>query len=135
MNARTSQARSERGITLVEVLIAILVMTTGVLALGRLIPAASHGSASDKLLTQANAYAQQKLEDVQTLVWSDPLLQDGRHPGGTTNEVLGTTGKWQRHYDVATLAAPLDNLRKITVTVEWNFPDARSVTAVSYVRR
>jgi Tfp pilus assembly protein PilV len=135
MSPRTFRRHSERGITLIEVLIAILVMTTGVLALGRLIPAATHGQVSDKLLTQANEYAQQKVENLQTLTWSDPLLADGRHPAGTTNEALGTTGKWQRHYDVVTLAAPLDNLRKITVTVEWNFPDQRSVTAVTYVRR
>lgn len=135
MNPPVQRRHSERGITLVEVLIAILVMTTGVLALGRLIPAAAHGTGSDRLLTQANAYAQQKVEELQTLTWSDPLLTDGRHPAGTTNEVLGTYGNWQRHYDVVTLAAPLDNLHKVTVTVEWNFPDLRSVTATTYVRR
>jgi len=135
MNRRISRQRSERGITLIEVLIAIVVMTTGILALGRLIPAATHGQVSDKLLTQASGYAQQKVEDLQVLTWSDPALTDGRHPAGTANEVLGTTGSWQRHYDVSTLAAPLDNLRKITVTVEWNYPDLRSVTAITYVRR
>ena len=135
MNPRISQPRGERGITLVEVMIAILVMTTGVLALGRMIPAATHGQVSDKLLTQANAYAQQQVETLQVAYWSDPALTDGRHPAGAANEVLGATGTWQRHYDVATMAAPLDNLRKITVTVEWNYPDLRSVTATTYVRR
>ena len=50
-------SRSQRGITLVEVMIAILVMTTGILALGRLIPSAVRGSQSDRMLTQANAYS------------------------------------------------------------------------------
>lgn len=129
------QRRSERGLTLVEVLIAIIVMTTGILALGRLIPAATRGQVSDKMLTQANAYAQQKVEDLQTLTWSDPLLLDGRHPAGTTNEPLGSNGQWQLHYDVETLTAPLDNLRKITVTVEWSFMGPHNVTATTYVRR
>ena len=135
MSHRIPRCRSERGITLVEVLIAILVMTTGILALGRLIPAATRGQVSDKMLTQANAYAQQKVEDLQTLTWSDPLLADGRHPAGTTNEPLGSGGQWQRYYEVASLAAPLDNLRKITVTVEWNFLGPHSATATTYIRR
>jgi type II secretory pathway pseudopilin PulG len=121
--------------TLVEVLIAILVLTTGILAVGRLIPAATRGQLSDEMLTQANAYAQQKVESIQTLVWSDPLLEDGRHPAGVTNEPLGSNGQWERYYEVATLAAPLDNLRKITVTVTWKFGGPHSVTATTYVRR
>ena len=127
--------RSERGITLVEVLIAILVMTTGILALGRLIPAATRGQQSDRMLTQANAYAQQKVEDLQTLTWSDPLLTDGRHPGGGATEPLGSNGQWQLYYEVATMAAPLDNLRKVTVTVGWNYVGPHSVTATTYVRQ
>jgi len=131
-SVRTS--RSERGITLIEVMIAILVMTTGILALGRLIPSAVRGSQSDRMLTQANAYSQQKIEDLQTLVWSDPLLLDGRHPA-SSGEPLGSSGQWQRHYDVASMAAPLDNLKKITVTVEWNWMGPHNVTATSYIRR
>jgi prepilin-type N-terminal cleavage/methylation domain-containing protein len=132
---RINRRRSERGLTLIEVLIAILVMTTGILALGRLIPAATRGQQSDRMMTQANAYAQQKVEDLQTLTWSDPLLGDGRHPAGITNEQLGSNGQWQRYYEVATLAAPLDNLRKITVTVTWNYVGPHNVTATTYMRQ
>jgi type II secretory pathway pseudopilin PulG len=127
--------RSERGITLVEVLIAVLVMTTGMLALGRLIPAATRGQHSDKMLTQANAYAQQKVESLQTLTWSDLLLADGRHPPGIASDSLGLTGAWQRHHEVTTLAAPLDNLKRVTVTVDWNFQGLHSVTGTTYLTR
>ncbi len=126
--------RFERGITLVEVLIAVLVMTTGILALGRLIPAATRGQHSDKMLTQANAYAQQKVETLQTLTWSDPLLAVGRHPA-SGGDSLGATGRWQRYHEVTTLAAPLDNLKKVTVTTTWNFMGPHSVTGTTYLRR
>jgi hypothetical protein len=34
------------------------------------------------------------------------------------------------------MAAPLDNLRKVTVTVNWSYQEmARSVSTVTYVRR
>ena len=135
MDSRPLHRRSERGITLVEILIAILVMTTGILALGRMIPAATRGQHSDKMLSQANGYAQQQLETLQTLTWSDPALADGRHPAGTATEPLGSSGQWQRFYEVTTMAAPLDNLRKVTVTVNWNYQGPHDVTATSYMRR
>ena len=125
---------SERGMTLVEVLIAIVVLTAGVLALGRMIPAATRGQASDKMLTQANAYAQQKIEDLQTVPWAHPDLADGRHPP-SGDEPLGSNGQWQRHYQISTMAAPLDNLRKVVVTVDWSYLGSRSVTATTYMRR
>ena len=31
--------------------------------------------------------------------------------------------------------APLDNLKKVTVTVQWTFQGNRSVTSTTYVRR
>ena len=127
--------RTERGITLVEMLIAILVMTTGILALGRMIPSAMSGQQSDKMLTQANAYAQQKVESLQTRYWADPELVDGRHPPGSVVDTLGAHGSWQRFHEVTTLAAPLDNLKKITVTVTWNYLGPREVTATTYLRR
>jgi len=135
MPARFLPHRSERGITLVEMLIAILVLTTGILVLGRLIPAASRGQVSDKMMTQASGYAQQKIESLQTLVWSDAALTNGRHPSATTTEPLGSNGQWQRFYEVTTLAAPLDNLKKVTVTVSWTFLGPHSVTATTYLRR
>jgi len=135
MSPRIPRRRAERGMTLVEVLIAILVLTTGILAVGRLIPAATRGQFSDRMLTQGNGFAQQKVEDLQTLTWSDPLLVDGRHPAGTTNEPLGSNGQWERFYEITTLAAPLDNLKKVTVTVQWDYTGPHSVTATTYVRR
>jgi type II secretory pathway pseudopilin PulG len=134
MRTRNHAPRSERGITLVEMLIAILVMTTGILALGRMIPAATRGQQSDKILKQANAYAQQKVESLQTAYWSDPLLTDGRHPASGADS-LGSGGQWQRYHEVVTMAAPLDNLRKVTVTVDWNYLGPHSVTATTYMRR
>ncbi|HEY2954575.1 MAG TPA: type II secretion system protein [Candidatus Eisenbacteria bacterium] len=135
MSARPLPHRQERGLTLVEMLIAILVLTTGILVLGRLIPAASRGQVTDKMMTQASAYAQQKIESLQVLTWSDPSLTNGRHPSANTNEPLGTTGQWQRSWEITTLATPLDNLKKVTVTVNWTFLGAHSVTATTYLRR
>jgi len=53
----------------------------------------------------------------------------------SSNDTLGNSGQLQRHYDVVSMAAPLDNLKKITVTVEWNWMGPHNVTATSYIRR
>ena len=44
-------------------------------------------------------------------------------------------GKWTRNYQVDLLVPPLDNLKRVTVTVSWTYQGARSVTATTYLRR
>ena len=134
MPRRTTLARDERGTTLVELLCALVVLAIGILALGRAFPAGSQNQVKDRLATTAGYYAQQELEQLLVKDWSDNSVSDGRHPGGTATERLGS-GKWQRYYQVQTMMSPLDNLKKITVTVTWTYYGSRSVSAVTYKRR
>ena len=126
---------SERGVTLVELLAALVVISIGLLALVRLFPTASSNQLEDRMLTSANLYAQEKMENLSTKTWIDADLTIGRHPSPTTTENLGTTGQWHRYWQVDQMASPLDNLKKVTVTVTWNFMGSRSVTATTYLRR
>ena len=127
--------RDERGVTLVELLAALVVISIGLLALVRLFPTASRNQLEDRMLTSANLYAQEKVEQLSAKGWADTELSIGRHPAGTAVEDLGTSGAWHRYYQVDQMAAPLDNLKKITVTVTWTFMGSRSVTATTYLRR
>jgi len=125
----------ERGVTLVELCIALVVISIGLLALVRIFPTATRNQLEDRMVTSANLYAQEKVEDLSAKGWADADLTIGRHPAGTVNEACGTSGAWQRHWDVAQMASPLDNLKKITVTVTWTFMQGtRSVTATTYLR-
>jgi prepilin-type N-terminal cleavage/methylation domain-containing protein len=133
---RTVTARpAERGATLIELMIALVLLAIGILAVAQLFPAGARAQLSDKMMTSATYYAQEKLEDLNRLGWADPALTNGRHPPGLTNENLGASGRWHRHYEVTTLAVPLDNLKKVTVTVEWDFMGHRSVQSTTYLRR
>jgi prepilin-type N-terminal cleavage/methylation domain-containing protein len=127
-------SRSERGTTLAELMVALVVLSIGILAVGQLFPAASRTQLKARMTSAANYYAQEKLEQVRSLSWTDADLNDGRHPGSGA-EALGSAGQWQRYYEVGTMAAPLGNLKQVTVTVEWNFLGPRSVTTTTYVRR
>ena len=125
----------QRGASLIELMIALLVLSLGILAVAQIFPAGARGQLQDRMMTSGGYYAQQKLEELNRLAFSDAALTDGRHPPGTATEALGSTGKWKRFYDVSTLPAPLDNLKKVTVTVNWTFMGARSVQSVTYLRR
>lgn len=129
-----SPSRAERGTSLAEVMVALVVLSVGILAVGQLFPAASRNQVQAKLTSSANYYAQEKIEQLGALSWTDAALTDGRHPA-SGDEALGGSGTWQRHYEVEAMAAPLGNLKKVTVTVEWHYLAARTVTATTYVRR
>ena len=126
--------RSQSGVTLVELLAALVVISIGLLALVRLFPTATRNQLEDRMLTSANLYAQEKVEALTTKSWIDADLTIGRHPASGFED-LGTTQKWHRYWQVDQMAAPLDNLKKITVTVTWNVMGSRSVTATTYLRR
>lgn len=125
----------ERGASLIELMIALVVLSLGILAVAQLFPAGARSQLSDRMMTSATYHAQEKLEELVRLTWADPALTNGRHPPGSATEALGASGKWHRFYEVSTLPAPLDNLKKVTVTVAWTFMGDRSVQSTTYLRR
>jgi Tfp pilus assembly protein PilV len=126
--------RNERGATLIELMIALVMLTIGILAVGQLFPAGSRSQLQARLTSSANYYAQEKLEQLAAQSWTDASLAAGRHPASGF-ESLGDAGQWQRFYQVDAMAAPLGNLKKVTVTVQWTYLGSRSVTSTTYVRR
>jgi len=122
--------------SLVELMIALVVLAVGLLAVGQMFPSGARSQEQDRLVTSANYYTQEKVEWLTGLSWADPQLTDGRHPAGTAMESLGQ-GQWQRFYQVTTLTGELDNLKKVDVTVNYQGAGraSRSVTATTYVRR
>jgi prepilin-type N-terminal cleavage/methylation domain-containing protein len=126
---------AERGTSLIELMIALVVLSLGILAIAQMFPAGARGQAQDRMVTAGSYYADEQLEQLNRLPWSDPALTTGRHPAGTATVDLGATGKWHRYYEVTSLPAPLDNLKRVTVTVTWDFMGTRSVQATTYLRR
>ena len=128
--------RNQQGMSLVELMIALVVLAIGLLAVGQMFPSGARAQMQDRLLTGANYYAQEKIESLTGLAWSDASLTDGRHPAGTATEAL-ENGQWKRFYQVATMAGSLSNLKRVDVTVTYTGAgrSARSVIATTYVRR
>ena len=135
-HSAASAAAPERGMSLVELLIALVVLAIGILAVGRLFPAGARAQVQDRLLIGANYYAQERIESLTGRNWADPLLTDGRHPAGSACDTLDL-GQWLRFYQVSTMTGSLDNLKKVDVTVSYAGAGqaSRSLTATTYVRR
>jgi type II secretory pathway pseudopilin PulG len=127
--------RAERGASLIELMIALVVLSLGILAMAQLFPAGTRSQVQGRMTTAGSYYAQEKIEDLNRVSWSDASLTAGRHPAGTATENLGPSGKWHRYYNVSILPAPLDNLKKVQVVVTWDFLGARSVQSTTYLRR
>ena len=136
MASPTPHDGRERGMSLIELMIALVVLAVGLLAVGQMFPTGARSQAQDRMLTSANYFAQEKLESLTGRSWSDPLLTDGRHPAGTATESL-ENGQWTRFYVVTTMTGKLDNLKKVDVTVNYQGAGRapRVTTATTYVRR
>ena len=125
----------ERGTTLIEVMFALIVLAIGIVAVARVFPSAARSQLKSRMLTSGTYYAREKVEELGSLAWSDTALSAGRHPGGTATESLGPQGSWKRFYDVSVMAAPLTDLKKVTVTVNWYQGSNRSTTTTTYLRK
>jgi len=123
--------RPERGATIIELLVALVVMAVGVLAVSQLFPAGSRGQQKDKMMTAATLFAQEKMETLRTLDWSDPDLTVGTHGPDS----VGTNNKYAINYVVATMPIPMDQVKRVDVTVNYTFLSPRSVSATTYLRR
>jgi type IV pilus assembly protein PilV len=66
----------EQGFTLIEILIAITVFAIGILAVGKMQIAAIQGNSRANHLTEAVTLAQSKMEELISLNYNDPLLDD-----------------------------------------------------------
>jgi len=127
--------RSERGATLAELMIALVVLSIGILAVSQLFPAGSRTEVQARSTSTASYFVQEKIEELSGKTSADAALTVGRHPAGTAFDTLGAHGTWQRFYTVTAMPAPLSTMKQVTVTVNWTFLGPRSVTSTTYLRR
>jgi prepilin-type N-terminal cleavage/methylation domain-containing protein len=120
---------AERGTTLLELMVSLVVLSVGVLGVSQLFPTGTRVQVQDRIRTEASQYSREKIEQLRNLDPNGPDLTVGRH--GT--EALGDAGSIQRYYDVEAMASPLDNLKRITVSITWKHVRACTLQAVTYL--
>ena len=107
--------RNQEGFTLLEVIIAISILTAGLLAVGAMQVSAIYGNSLAGKMTAGTSIAEDKLEELlsleYTLTATHPDLSEGAHAGGA---VSGYNLSW-----TVTNNSPIDNTKEITVTITW----------------
>ena len=130
MNPRVLHSSdSERGTTMIELMVALVVLSIGVLGVSQLFPTGTRVQVQDRLRTEASQLSREKIEQLRNLDSTDPGMTVGRHPA--TAEEIGPN--LRRYYDVESMAAPLDNLKRITVSITWKHARACTLQAVTYL--
>ncbi|OGP70454.1 MAG: hypothetical protein A2W09_09220 [Deltaproteobacteria bacterium RBG_16_50_11] len=111
---------NSRGFTLIEVLIALVILSVSLLALASLTAVTTKNNAFGSHVTEAATFAQDKLEELRAIRW-DQIVS-------SNDQKTGSTGiAYSRNWNVAQNGS----LKTITISVNWNDQGNRSMSLVS----
>jgi type IV pilus assembly protein PilV len=110
--AEGGQKMNQKGFTLMEVLIALVILAVGLLGVTGMQITAIRGNHFSGNLTQATVLAQNKLEELKHLPYYDSKLSSGQPPQQITDSGVVYTVR----YDVTALG---NTMKNITATVKW----------------
>jgi type IV pilus assembly protein PilV len=112
---------NQKGFTLIEVLIGLIILAVGLLAIAGMQITAVRGNFFSHYLTQASYVGQDRLELLNNLSVDSVELQAGNHNDGSTT-ISGIV--FNRSYTVVVNGG----IRTITYTVGWNDGVNRSIS-------
>jgi type II secretory pathway pseudopilin PulG len=84
--------RFERGITLAEILIALTIITVGLVGLATVVPISSYGLQEGNQLSTATFLAEQRLEQLKAAAWTASPATDCLGTSGTTSASWSFSG-------------------------------------------
>jgi Tfp pilus assembly protein PilV len=107
---------------LVEILIAIIILSVSLLALAALMATTTQNTSSGGHITEAATFAQDQLEQLRVTQWAN--IVDGN------NTITGSTGiVYTRNWNVAVNG----NIRTVTITVTWNDRINHTISLISAI--
>jgi Tfp pilus assembly protein PilV len=118
--------RSQRGIGLIEIIVAMLVFAIGITAALRTLPTSNRATSHARNLTIATNLAQEQLERLMGSPFTDAALSAGGHVD--PNNPL--ENHFTRSWSVAD-NSPVSGMKRIDVTVSFNSGNADSLVTLS----
>ena len=117
------KSRNEKGFTLLEILVALTVLSIGLLGMAGLTTSIIHGNTLSKKVTTATTLGQDRMEHFRRLGYSGTPSTDT-----TTEENYNSIPDYPFYKRVSFIDvnSPSAGMKTITVTVYWN-SDAGSV--------
>jgi type IV pilus assembly protein PilV len=113
------------GFTLIEVMIALVILATGLLALMTMQIVAIRANAFSSEMTYASMLAQSRLEQIRNMTYANIT------PGTVTDTVSASDATKGTAYDVETKVednTPATDMKTVTLTVNWKGSPAGSST-------
>jgi len=121
--------KSEKGIGLIEIIIAMLIFGIGISAAIRTLPLSNKASSRARNLTKSTNLAQEKIEELMSIPYTSADLSAGGHvdPDNPLERIFTRT--WN-----VTDNTPLSDMKQIDVTVSYDTdnPD-NAVTLTTYI--
>ena len=135
-NAEGNHRKKQQGWTLIEVLVAVVILTVGLLAVGTMQISAIRGNFMGGNTSIALTLASQKMEDLINRDYNDPELNAGTHQEQVSDSGVTGAGFYQRTWEVtdsSTLSGDWPTMKEIVVRVSWQ-NDSHRVTLRSMRR-
>ena len=111
---KTTVKNNENGFTIIEVLIAIVIFSIGVLAVSHMQVNALVANKTAFEQTEASMWASNKIETFINTPYNDPLMADGL----TGSESYGKNDKYNVSWEIE--EQPSSLIKKIKIVVSWN---------------
>ena len=118
-----------RGFSLIEILIAIVILSISLLALASLMVTTTQNNSFGGHMTEATTFAQDMLERLRVSPWENVV--------SNADQVTGSTGiNYDRNWVVSpNPTSPDDTLRTVTMTINWNDKVDHSITLLSAISK
>jgi len=121
--------QSQKGIGLVEIIIAILIFSIGITAAMRTLPESNTATTRSRNLTVATNLAQEKIEELMGTPINDAQLSAGNHTDPLNPLERIFTRTWS-----VTDNVPLTDMKQVTVTASYTSgSNDNSVTLTTYL--
>lgn len=114
--------RRSYGFTLIEILVALVILGVSLLALAGLMVTTTRNNASAGQVTEAATLAQDKLEELRAIPW-DRVVSGQDQRAGSTGITYG------RNWNVVTNG----NIKTITITVSWSDRFNHAISLLSVI--
>ncbi len=115
--------KSEQGFTLIEVMVALAILTIGIVGISAVFPMAMRDVGKSGSVTKAVELCQEKLEEFHTLTYDAPELDAGYTHADSLNPIGGVYDRtWEVQAD-----EPITGCKLIEVTVSWQARQTQNV--------
>lgn len=117
MNSLFRLKRSQKGFTILEVMIAMAIFAIGILGVAKMQIKSQTGNTSARTITQGTTYTQDRIERLMSVPYTDPIMAAG--PGNATVAGASSGETYTLNWTI-TDNNPIVNTKQIAITATWN---------------